>query len=250
VGNGSATGGIVDPPLVDVVNGFVYVASGNSLGGSSVLVQASATNLGSNVTATLGQGGHFNLHTPALNNAYFSTGIATVANVQGIVNPSVAPSTGTTSNWQIYEWADSGVSTSQATLYGVGFASSGHVMSPGAAANFIQVSASANTEFSPVTELLNAGTDQIFTGALEPSFPNTLVYNLTTFAPGFFPNVFPPLNSSDTSGATTGEGVGTSGIVVDNVSTVPQASSIYFGAQGPTGPNANSAVKLTQSVLN
>ena len=39
VGNGAATGGIVDPPMIDVVNGFVYAVSG-SAGGSSVLVQA------------------------------------------------------------------------------------------------------------------------------------------------------------------------------------------------------------------
>ncbi len=248
MGDGSATGGIVDPPLVDVVNGFVYVVSGNSPGGSSVLVQASATNLGSNVTATLGPGGLFKLHTPALNNAYFYTPFAPVSNVRGIVNPSSTSTTGHTSNWQIYEWGDSGVTASQATLYGVGFNSS-HVMTSGPAANFIQITSSVNTEFSPVTEFLNGSTDQIFTGALEPSFPNTIVYNLTDFT-GLFPNVFPPIDSSDASGATTGEGNGPSGIVVDNVSTAAQASSIYFGVQGPTGPNANSAVKLTQSGLN
>ena len=40
VGNGAATGGIVDPPMMDAVNGFVYVVSGNSAGGTSVMVQA------------------------------------------------------------------------------------------------------------------------------------------------------------------------------------------------------------------
>ena len=35
VGTGSGTGGIVDPPMVDAVNGFAYVVSGNSAGGTS-----------------------------------------------------------------------------------------------------------------------------------------------------------------------------------------------------------------------
>ena len=35
VGTGSGTGGIVDPPMIDAVNGFAYVVSGNSAGGTS-----------------------------------------------------------------------------------------------------------------------------------------------------------------------------------------------------------------------
>ena len=59
VGTGSGTGGIVDPPMVDAVNGFAYVVSGNSAGGTSVLVQAGTTSFSSPtpVTATLGPGG-------------------------------------------------------------------------------------------------------------------------------------------------------------------------------------------------
>jgi hypothetical protein len=49
--------------------------------------------------------------------------------------------------------------------------------------------------------------------------------------------------------ASTAEGSGTSGIVVDNVSGSAQASSIYFGVLAP-GTNANTAVKLTQTGLN
>src|ERR1700676_1618387 len=41
VGDGSATGGIVDAPLVDVVNNFIYVVSGNN-GTNSVLLQAAS----------------------------------------------------------------------------------------------------------------------------------------------------------------------------------------------------------------
>jgi hypothetical protein len=246
VGNGGSTGGIVDPPLVDVVNGFVYVVSGNSSGGSSVLVQAGATSFTSPapVIATLGAGGHFNLHAPAFNNAYFSASFSTVANVQGTVNPGPPTTTGNTSNWQVNEWADSGVAGSPATLYGVGFNSSGHDMTSGAASNFIRITSSLDAEFSPLTQLLNGGTDQLFVSALLAATtpPNTIVYNLTDF-PGLFPNVFP--NPPGAAGATATEGSGTTGIVVDNVSGQAQASSIYFGALV-----ANTAVKLTQSGLN
>ena len=73
VGDGSATGGVVDPPILDGVNGLVYVVSGSS-GGSAVLVQAGTTDFTSPapVIATLGAGGHFKLHAPSFNDAYMS----------------------------------------------------------------------------------------------------------------------------------------------------------------------------------
>ena len=248
VGDGSSTGGIVDPPLVDVVNGFLYVVAGNSSGTGtpSVLVQASTASFTSPtpVTATLGAGGHFNLHAPAFNEAYFTgTFNGTVPNVQGTVNGGTTSSTGNTSNWQIYEWALNSGGTLD-TLYGVGFNSSSHDMKSGPAANFIQITGSTAAEFSPLTHLLNVSTDQLFVSALLPSInpPNTIVYNLTDFSPGFFPTTFPLL--SGPAGATATEGSGTTGMVVDNVGTQAQASSIYFGALG-----ANTAVKVTQSGL-
>jgi hypothetical protein len=243
VGSGGATGGIVDPPVVDVVNGFLYVVAGNSsgLGTPSVLVQAGTTSFTSPtpVVATLGAGGLFKLHAPYFNEAYFSSPFnGAVANVQGTTTATVT--TGSTSNWQIYEWADSGVAGSPATLYGVGFNSSGHDMTSGPASNFLQISSSTSTEFSPVTEFLNGGTDQLFVSALEANPPNIIKYNLTDFA-GLFPNVF-PVTAAEGSSAT--EGSGTSAMIVDNVSAAGQASSIYFGV-----PSANTAVKLTQSGL-
>jgi hypothetical protein len=243
VGTGSGTGGIVDPPMVDAVNGFAYVVSGNSAGGSSVLVQASTTSFSSPtpVTATLGPGGLFSLHAPAFNDAYFASGFTTVANVQGTTNLNTSP--GTISNWQILEWADSGVAGSPVTLYGVGFNSS-HGMTSGAASNFLQINGSTSVEFSPVTEFLNGSTDQLYISGLLNAPPNFIEYNLTDFS-GLFPNVLFPINSSSAVGASTGEGSGTTGMVVDNVSSSAQASSIYFGVL-----TSNTAVKLTQSGLN
>jgi hypothetical protein len=233
VGNGSATGGIVDPPLVDVVNKFIYVVSGND-GTNSVLVQV-ASDFSSSVKATYGTGGLFNVHLPSFNEAYFTSAFSTVANVQGSTSGGVT-TTGSTSNWQIYNWVDSGDSVNGlATVYGVGF-NNLHVMTAGAAANFFKLSGSVSTEWSPTTELLNGGNDRLFVSALEGSAPPNFFAYLINSAP----NAYPP-----TGGATATEGSGTSAIVVDNVSASAQASSIYFGAQV-----ANTAVKLTQSGLN
>jgi hypothetical protein len=246
VGTGSGTGGIVDPPMVDAVNGFAYVVSGNSAGGTQVLVQASTTSFSSPtpVTARLGPASSFNLHTPAFNAAYFSSGFSSVANVQGTTTSNTT--TGNTSNWQIYEYGDDGISGSELTLYGVGFDSS-HVMSSGAASNFLEIVGSPSCELSPLTEFLNGSTDQLYVSGLLNAPPNLAVYNLTDFS-GLFPNVLFPVNSSGPVGASTGEGSGTTGMVVDNVSASGQASSIYLGVLSP-GSNGNSAVKLTQSGL-
>ncbi|MBZ5503547.1 MAG: hypothetical protein LAN59_15155, partial [Acidobacteriia bacterium] len=101
VGDGTAKGGIVDPPMLDVTNGFVYVVSGSSpSSGPAVLVQVKESNLTVTSTATLGKGNVFNLHAPSFNDAYFSSG--------------------TSSNWLLYEWAyDSG--GTQIELYAAAF---------------------------------------------------------------------------------------------------------------------------------
>ena len=148
VGDGTIFGGIVDPPLVDVVNGFVYVVGRSSFRRywnilqfwSKPVRRALLTSLP--VVATLGVGGQFNLHTPAFNDAYFSSSFSSVSNVQGTVNPPANGPTGSTSNWQIYEWGNTGVSTSPTALYGVGFNGS-HVMTAGPASNFVQVTGRA-----------------------------------------------------------------------------------------------------------
>jgi len=242
VGTGSGTGGIVDPPMVDAVNGFAYVVSGNSAGGTQVLVQASTTSFSSPtpVTARLGPASSFNLHAPAFNAAYFSSGFTTVANVQGTSNSN--GTNGNTSNWQIYEYGDDGFSGRELTLYGVGFNSS-HVMTSGAASNFLQIVGSPSCELSPITEFLNGSTDQLYVSGLLNAPPNLAEYNLTDFS-GLFPKVLFPVNSSGPVGASTAEGNGTTGMVVDNISSSAQASSIYFGVLG-----SNTAVKVTQTGL-
>jgi hypothetical protein len=205
-----------------VVHQFVYAVSGSS-GGSSVLVQASTVDLSGEVTAILGAGGLFAQHAPDFNAAYFSSA--------------------TPSDWLIYDWATT--SGNESALYGVGFAG-GHVMAGGAAGNVFAIPGSNGNELSPVTEFLNGATDQLFVSGIASDDPNFVEYTINTFPTGF-----PPIDGSNALGATTAEGGGTSGIVVDNDSGLGQASSIYFGVLGTGGgnPNGNSAVKLTQSGL-
>jgi len=166
----------------------------------------------------LGNGAQHPLHAPSFNDAYFSSG--------------------TIANWLIYDWAVNGAGN--ITLYGVSFAA-GHVMTTGPAANSFTVGGSSSVELSPTTEFMN-GTDQLFVSGRVNVSPNFIEYNINSF-----PSVFPPTGAS---GATTAEGTGTSGMVVDNSNGGAQASSIYFGVLGAAAPNGNSAVKLTQSGLN
>jgi hypothetical protein len=208
------TGGIVDPPLVDVVNGLLYVVAGNAGSGSgapSVLVQTGTTSFltPTPVTAFLGAGGHFNLHAPAFNDNYFS-------------NP-------TSTTWLLYALALDGTGT-QSTLYGITFNSS-RVMTAGAPTNADVFSFGAD-EFSPATEFLTtAGEDRLFESFLGSSPGNLASFNISTTFPASLEHF-----------AT--EGSGTTGIVVDNASASAQADSIYFGAL-----TANTAVKVTQSAL-
>ena len=222
VGDGSATGGVVDPPLIDAVNQFVYAVSGSS-GGSAVLVQASTVDLSGQVTALIGAGGLFAEHAPDFNAAYFSS-----------ANPA---------DWLIYDWSTT--SGNESALYGVGF-SAGHIMTSGAAANSFVIPSSNGNELSPVTEFLNGSTDQLFVSGLAGDDPNFVENTIDTF-----PTTFPPINGSNAAGATAAEAGGTGGIVVDNDSGLAQASSIYFGGLLTTrgNPNSNCAVKLTQTGL-
>lgn len=195
VGNGAATGGVVDTPMVDAVNHWVYAVAGASGGGTEVVVQASTTNLGSTSTATLGAGGQFNMHDPSFNNAYFNGG-------------------GTAF---LYAWGLNGAGT-QIELWGITFGAL-KAMTPGTPVNFLAIGSAV--ELSPSAEFFNGGTgvDGLFVGGLTNLSPNFLEANVTAGFPGGF-------------SANTTEGNGTSGIIVDNQSGSAQASSIYVGVLG------------------
>ncbi len=215
VGDGSTpAGGIVDAPIIDPVNGFVYVTTGSgAVTGTGAVVQASTVDFGGQRIARVGAGGVFNVHSPAFNDAYFSSAIP--------------------ANWLLYVVGLNNAGSLDA-VYGVTFSAT-HVMQQGAPTHTFAVSGSTPAEFSPLTEFLNGGTDQLFVSALTTVNPNFIEFNINTF-----PTSFPATNTFEGNGITGG----TSGIIVDNAAAVNQASSVYFGAAG-----TNTAVKLTQNGL-
>ena len=138
VGDGSATGGVVDPPVVDGVNGFVYAFSGNN--GANAVAAQTKIDLSSLVTVPLGAGGAGIVHSGALNDAYFSSATST--------------------NWFLYAQGFNGGGT-QTFLYWIGF---GATRSMHATATAHTNTHPAATQASPLTEFLNAGTDRLFFG--------------------------------------------------------------------------------------
>jgi hypothetical protein len=215
VGDGSATGGIVDPPIVDPVNAVVYAAAGTGASpnaASAVVVQAKR-DLSNVRVATIGPGGQFNIHSPAFNDPYFTST--------------------TNTSWILYaaSLVKLGTNNYDVNLFGLTFDAT-RTMQTGAATNSFDYG-TIEGEYAPLTEFKNGSTDQLFFGLLLPS---GTALNLGNFNINSFPSTTPP---------GVGEGNGPSGMTIDNASTSAQASSIYFGVQG-----SNTAVKLTQSGLN
>ena len=244
VGDGVASktyGAIVDAPVVDSVNGFVYAVSGSANNGANgVLVQAK-TSLASSVAVPIGVGNQCNLHAPTPNNAYFTsiTSAGALMYVGGlgttgtVTQPCTAASTG----------------TATLTLYASTFTGTG-TLSTGAPAHNFGAGGGPGFEWGQILEFFNAttNTDWLFASALQSNQTNVASWNMTTAFPTAIANL-----------AT--EGLGGSGIVVDNAAnttTFPQAASIYFNAlqqnaacnnNATPGGTGGCAVKLTQSGL-
>lgn len=237
VGDGSTHGGIVDGPQVDYVNGFVYAVSGSESatgGATGVLVQAKDTDLTSNVMVPIGTGGQCNLHEPVPNNAYLNgiTSVGAGVYLGGVVGTVPQPCTFT-----------SNAAGTTMELYSVGFTPTGTLVPT---ANAAPEGGGPGYEWSPFTEFFNAtsGTDWLFVGALQNQ-ANVASFDITN-----------PLVA--TNGASAREGMGITGMVIDNDSSAAQASSFYFGsiAQNPncnnitvTTATGGCAVKLTQANL-
>jgi hypothetical protein len=239
VGDGTTYGAVVDPPIVDGVNGFVYAVSGSASGGTGALVQAK-TDLSSSVAATTGTGGQCNIHSPAPNNAYYTSitsagALMYVAGVNGTVT-SCTPGSTTTGT--------------DIVVYGVAFNTTTGVMNSGAPAHNTGTSAGGGPgyEWAPLLEFYNAttSTDWVFGGALQSAQTNLGQMNITSGFPTGF-------------GLAVIAGLGPSGMIVDNDSSSAQAASIYFNALGENAACNNNtvltdtggcAVKLTQANLN
>jgi hypothetical protein len=232
LGDGSAVGGIVLPPIVDSSNGFIYAVSGTN-DATPVLMQASTgftapsrriVPLGLAPTST-----PENISLPTFNTSYYSSA--------------------TSADWAIFSCGyDSTGSLTE--LYDVGF-SSARVMDttpPGASAQYEL--ASDVEACSPLTGFTNVNvgppfppTDWLFMGL---SGGNVYDFDLNGTTGSSFAGGFAPFATYTISG-------GPSAIIVDNESVDPQASSMYFSSLGTqpcgTGGTGYCAVKLTQAGL-
>jgi hypothetical protein len=205
---------------VIVDNGSQYVyASFNTNGTNAIVVQA-PTNLASSVSVAVGTGNttYTGPYGVEFNNAWH-TGAGTP------LMYVVGTGSGTTP-----------------TLYSVGFNGSG--LMNGTANGTTAALTTGAADASPITEFYNPtlAKDFLFVGVTNHCAATTnggtagCVMTLDITAG------FPTVNAGTTSLAAAG---GTSGIIVDNDSSIPQASSIYYATK--TG---QTLVKATQSGLN
>jgi hypothetical protein len=153
IGDGSATGGVVDTPLIDATNEYVYAVSGND-GANQVVVQASTVDLSGKRVATLNPGGLFNLHAPAFNNAYLT-------------------GTGTPLLYEV------GGATTKITVFGIGFGAL-NVMNTGTPTNALDFNIGP-FEISPLTEFFDGGAeDRLFESTIGAG-ASLAQFNINTF---------------------------------------------------------------------
>lgn len=218
---------IVDPPIVDSSTGRVFTEIGNADGLDAQLLQAD-TALGSVVRVVAGRQDGNVLRTGTFNNNYFTN-----------------PSTG------FFYFCGKNFANAHPTLFRVGFNGAGVMNSAIDSATPVPL-ATGPSACSPAAEIFNNGStparDWLFVsvanhcaGAGGGAAGCIMSFDITAGMPA-------------ASSHVVAEAAGTSGMVVDNVSTAAQASSIYFtnqanGACGDGIATGGCAIKLTQSGL-
>jgi len=221
VGAGTSSG-IVAPPIVDVTNGTTFVVSAND-GTSAVLVEADTATMLPLSKGRIGLGAAggtaFNIHSPAVSNLYFNTPSSGEIRVCGTGVADAIP-------WQ-YAFGFIGRTMQTAPTL--------KQQIPTNPANSTAARCAGFTEFFNPNVGGSLGTDYFFFG---------LTRDCTALGgPGGCVAEF--TNADPSTILTTTVSGGPSGIIVDNYSTQPQASSIYFTAEG-----INTAYKFTQVGLN
>ncbi len=233
-------GAIVDPPIVDGSTGRVIVFDGTDANNGSVYQFDTSLTPGSQVTVNVRGtgGGGAALYAGTFDDAYFSLG----------------PGSG-----HFYTCGKDPALSNAPAIFRLSFNGSG-VLSAAPGTPLVNLT-SGDSACSPVTELKNGATDQLFfsveTSARPPGDGGNAtgcINNLGCVISIAIPATWPP--AATTAGAFASGG--TSGIVIDNVGGGAQQSNIYFTwlanstaanqCNGTTGVGC--AVKLTQSGLN
>ncbi|HKV23588.1 MAG TPA: hypothetical protein VJN93_03260 [Candidatus Acidoferrum sp.] len=251
-------GSIVDSPVVDGTNGMVFAINGQDTTSNGTIVQAT-TDLSTSVVS-FPIGGTANPGSPIysgiFDNAYYNSSVPSIAGHMYVCGKDP----GNADRPAIYQLS---FDPASATLTGVGTPLTGL--------------ASADTvACSPVTEFDNpngggAGVEQdwIFLSFGNHASPAAPIVGPCASAPTgcllslniLNATTWPPASVTATASLPPDAIGAASGIVVDNISTSEQASSIYFTLRtnstgfGPGLPSCNTrpgtgcAVKLTQSQL-
>ena len=213
---GAASSGIVAAPAVDVTNGTIFAVSANG-GSSAVLVEVDTASFLELARGNIGLGSSsgtpLKLNEPAFSNLYFNNPSSGVVRLCGTGAADTSP-------WQ----------------YSFGFTGSTMDTVPSFSQQLLTSTAARCTGW---TEFFNPnvggvlGTDFFFFG---------LTQDCTGL--GTSGGCVAEITGTNTTPVTATVNGGTSGIIVDNYSTVLQASSIYFVAA-----NVNTAYKFTQNGL-
>lgn len=235
----AATSGdpIVLSPIVDTSNGFVYVFSGSGSGTNKTNAVASQMNvaLSSQSQAAIGpqQTTQFILDGD-FDNAYFTAGPMSGA---GTLYACGTQTGGT-----------------KPSLYALSFASPNGIMNTTPAmSDDVNINGSSNPTgtCSPLLDFFDGTTDRLFVGAGD--YAGTTGANLVT---QWITTTRISSNTATPNATASPYWGGTSAFTVDNVSTAPQTTSIYFGTLQPPGTGTTPcgsgqycAVKLTQNGL-
>ena len=208
----------LNPVIVDNSSQYIY-ASFNTNGTNAIVVQA-PTDLASSVSVAVGTGNttYTGPYGVEFNNAWH-TGMGTP------LMYVVGTGSGTTP-----------------TLYSVGFNGSG--LMNGTPDGTTAALTTGPADASPITEFYNPtmAKDFLFVGVTNNCTATTNGGTAGCVMALDITAGFPTVNAGTTSLAAAG---GTSGIIIDNDSSIPQASSIYYATK--TG---QTLVKATQSGLN
>ncbi len=227
---------LIDPVIVDesISKVYAFISCGYSLSGQDcshsntgtfayAQVMQASTSLTGGVWASVGfASGTNNTHIGAFDNTYYAGSLA---------------------NSHLYVCGQPSLQNDP-TLYQIGFNASG-TMNSTTSNSLILSTTNTTQECSPLTEIYNTTTshDWLFLsvsdgcaasgGGSAGCVQNFLLPDTATGFPS-------------AASAAAAESTGTSAIVIDNVSSAGQASSIYFGT---LSGGTNASIKLTQSGL-
>jgi len=229
---------ILSAPVVDSTNGFVYVFSPTDSTGNYSIVSQLNLALTTQTVAQIGPTStSFFTFYGDFDEAYFSTGPKSGAGTLYACGTQAGSSGGILPS-----------------LYSLSFSSPNGIMNTTPAmSNNANINGSMNPQgwCSPVLTFYDGTNDRLFVGTGNDYSGNSGANLVTEW------NINSRISSNTASPSASSSGYwgGTSGFVIDNVATAPQAASMYFstlstaGGSTPCGTGVYCAVKLTQGGL-